>query len=62
MKKQKQIPPGNDLLSQRCVPPVPSALAGLTSGFGMGPGISLPLGSPEESVFAVIRLLKLNRR
>ncbi len=50
-RTKKQIPPGDDLLSQRCVPPVPSALTGLTSGFGMGPGVSPPLKSPEESVF-----------
>ncbi len=40
--------PGNGLLSQRVAPLVPSALAGLTSGFGMGPGVSPPLESPGE--------------
>ena len=58
---KKQIPPGNDLLSQRCVPPVPSALTGLTSGFGMGPGISPPLKSPEESVFSKHKLRRCYR-
>jgi hypothetical protein len=38
---------GNDLLSQRASPQVPSALAGLTSVFGMGTGVTLPLWSPE---------------
>lgn len=46
---KKRLPAGNDLLSQGVAPQVPSALAGLTSGFGMGPGISPPLKSPEES-------------
>ncbi|SVC07786.1 uncharacterized protein METZ01_LOCUS260640 [marine metagenome] len=32
-------PPGNDLLSRAVSSQVPSALAGLTSGFGMGPGV-----------------------
>ena len=50
VKNKNRFLPGNDLLSQRCVPPVPSALAGLTTGFGMGPGVSPPLKSPEESV------------
>lgn len=60
--QKKQIPPGDDLLSQRCVPPVPSALTGLTSGFGMGPGVSPPLKSPEESVFILKADYLLNRR
>ena len=39
---------GNDLLSQRAAPLVPSALAGLTAGFGMGPGVPPPLLSPRD--------------
>ena len=37
--------PGGDLLSQGPGAPVPSALAGLTAGFGMGPGVSPPLSA-----------------
>ena len=33
---------GGDLLSQGVFPQVPSALAGLTSVFGMETGVSLP--------------------
>jgi hypothetical protein len=40
--------PGDDLLSQGAAPPVPSALADLTSGFGMEPGVTPPLESPRE--------------
>ena len=36
-------PLGDDLLSQGAASQVPSALAGLTSGFGMGPGVPPPL-------------------
>ena len=38
---------GNDLLSHPVARAVPSALAGLTSLFGMGRGVSPPLWSPE---------------
>ena len=38
--------PGDDLLSRRLSPAVPSALRGLTSLFGMGRGVSPALGSP----------------
>ncbi len=38
---------GDDLLSQGVSPQVPSALAGLTSVFGMGTGGTLPPWSPE---------------
>ena len=38
---------GGDLLSQGVSPQVPSALAGLTSVFGMGTGVTLPLWPPE---------------
>ena len=37
---------GGDLLSHTLASAVPSALAGLASGFGMGPGVSLPLWPP----------------
>jgi hypothetical protein len=33
---------GNDLLSRRVTPAVPSALEGLTSVFGKGTGVSPP--------------------
>lgn len=46
----KEIPAGDDLLSRRVAPQVPSALAGLTAGFGMEPGISPPPKSPVESL------------
>src|SRR5437879_2098183 len=35
--------PGSDLLSHRVSPTVPSAVAGLTSVFGMGTGVALLL-------------------
>ena len=38
---------GGDLLSQGASPQVPSALAGLTSVFGMGTGVTPPLWPPE---------------
>ena len=38
---------GGDLLSQGDSPQVPSALAGLTSVFGMGTGVTPPLWPPE---------------
>jgi hypothetical protein len=41
--------PGGDLLSQGVAPQVPSALAGLTSVFGMGTGCSPPLSPPDKS-------------
>src|SRR5215472_1797727 len=39
---------GGVLLSRRASPAVPSALKGLTSGFGMGPGVSLSLWPPKR--------------
>ena len=39
---------GNDLLSQAVTGQVPSALAGLTFGFEMDPGVAPPLESPKE--------------
>ena len=44
---------GDDLLSQGVSPQVPSALEGLTAGFGMGPGVPPPLQSPKEPVFSL---------
>ena len=41
-----QVVFGGDLLSHTLASAVPSALAGLASGFGMGPGVSLPLWPP----------------
>ena len=38
---------GDDLLSHTLTSAVPSALEGLASGFGMGPGVSLSLWSPK---------------
>jgi hypothetical protein len=44
--------PGGDLLSHPVAQAVPSAVRGLTSGFGMGPGVSPSLWPPERySVF-----------
>src|SRR3954447_8840721 len=40
--------PGDDLLSHPVARAVPSALEGLTSGFGMGPGVSPPLWPPKR--------------
>ena len=41
---------GDGLLSHRPRPALPWALAGLTAGFGMGPGVPPPLESPTHSV------------
>ena len=41
---------GNDLLSQAVTRQVPSALTSLTSGFGMGPGVSSSLESPKRLI------------
>ena len=41
---------GDDLLSQGVYPQVPSALAVLTSVFGMGTGVTLPVWSPKSVV------------
>src|SRR5690242_21155302 len=38
---------GDVLLSHTVTSAVPSALRGLASGFGMGPGVSLSLWSPK---------------
>ena len=41
-------PLGNDLLSQEVALQVPSALTGLTTGFGMLPGVPPSLQSPRD--------------
>ena len=41
---------GSDLLSHPVARAVPSALEGLTSGFGMGPGVSPPPWPPKRGV------------
>ena len=41
-------PLGNDLLSQEAALQVPSALTGLTTGFGMLPGVPPSLKSPRD--------------
>lgn len=40
---------GGNLLSHNLPVAVPSARAGLASGFGMGPGVSLPLLTTDKS-------------
>ena len=40
--------PGDDLVSHAVARAVPSALRGLTSVFGMGTGVALSVGSPEN--------------
>ena len=46
-RDKRERAPGNDLLSHRVAPAVPSALEGLASLFGMGRGVSPPLEPPE---------------
>jgi hypothetical protein len=48
---------GDDLLSHEVYPAVPSALAGLTSLFGMGRGVSPPPSSPflESGKYSVLK-------
>ena len=48
--QEKRSIPGPDLLSRSVTRPVPSALPGLTSEFGMGSGISPALKGPEGSL------------
>src|SRR6476646_1870207 len=43
-----EIVSGDVLLSHAVARAVPSALRGLASGFGMGPGVSLSLWSPKR--------------
>src|SRR5579859_6678027 len=47
---------GDDLLSQGATPQVPSALAGLTSVFGMGTGVTPPLWPPETLLISGLPL------
>jgi hypothetical protein len=42
VRSQRAAVAGGALVSHRVAPAVPSALAGLTSGFGMGPGVPPP--------------------
>jgi hypothetical protein len=44
----KEKPLGNDLLSREVALQVPSALACLTTGFGMGPGVPTSHKSPRD--------------
>ena len=44
--RSKKKGAGNDLLSHAASRAVPSALEGLTSEFGMGSGMALPVWSP----------------
>ena len=46
---------GGVLLSHILPGAVPSALGGLASGFGMGPGVSQPLSPPTRRVRAVLK-------
>jgi hypothetical protein len=49
---------GGDLLSHPVARAVPSALEGLTSGFGMGPGVSPPPWPPKRR-FPIARDVRL---
>ena len=51
---------GNDLLSQGATPQVPSALASLTTGFGMLPGVPSPLKSPRDNFTKKMLKIPLN--
>ena len=57
LNKKKSL--GNDLLSQGAAPQVPSALADLTTGFGMLPGVPPPRKSPRDLIY---KLDQLNRQ
>jgi hypothetical protein len=46
-EKEEEGTPGNDLLSHAVTHVLPSALTSLTTGFGMGPGVSSSLKSPK---------------
>ncbi len=52
----KDKAPGNDLLSHRVAPAVPSAREGLASLFGMGRGVSPPPWSPEANHTIAVRV------
>jgi hypothetical protein len=53
--KRKTGSLGDDLLFHAVTSKVPSALESLTTGFGMGPGVSSPPESPKEPVFRLLR-------
>src|SRR5438445_10153780 len=46
-RPSSEVVSGDVLLSHAVARAVPSALRGLASGFGMGPGVSLSLWSPK---------------
>ncbi len=50
----KEKPLGNDLLSQEVALQVPSALTGLTAGFGMLPGVPPSLQSPRDYIHKLV--------
>ena len=51
---------GDDLLSHGVSPAVPSALAGLTSLFGMGRGVAPPPSSPFlKKAYSVVKIGRL---
>ena len=54
MHRGVQLIPGNDLLSHPPTRAVPSAVAGLTSVFGMGTGVTLLLW-PPGNCFTLVR-------
>jgi hypothetical protein len=60
IKKMKK-PLGDDLLSQGVAPQVPSALTGLTTGFGMLPGVPPSQKSPR-GIIHDINKVQLKRR
>ena len=47
---------GDDLLSHRVTPAVPSALEDLTSVFGMGTGVTPPLASPGNWFYVLFEM------
>src|SRR6266540_6619167 len=47
-RPSSEVVSGDVLLSHAVARAVPSALRGLASGFGMGPGVSLSLWSPKH--------------
>ena len=53
LHRGEQLIPGNDLLSHPPARAVPSAVAGLTSVFGMGTGVTLLLWPPGNLVSGV---------
>ena len=56
----KEKPLGNDLLSREVALQVPSALACLTTGFGMGPGVPTSHKSPRDVFTTLILNSMLN--